>query len=87
MARAPEPLRLFDPPGDEPRAGAEVGSAEGSLDAVAEAARLVVKAQARFAAAVSAARAAGCSWRRIGTAAGVPYQSLHRSFVNISNRT
>jgi hypothetical protein len=42
---------------------------------------VVAQAQERFAAAVLTARDAGCSWRHIGTAAGVPYQSLHRRFA------
>ncbi len=86
MAAAPEPLRLFD--GDvQPRRRlsrdetAENTPAEESLPAVTEAAKLVGKAQACFIVAVTTARSAGCSWRQIGAAAGVPYQSLHRRFA------
>ena len=51
------------------------------LRRVAEAARLVSQAKVRFVSAVIAARSAGCSWRAIGTASGVPHQSLHRRFT------
>jgi hypothetical protein len=86
MATAPEPLRLFEaaPEGREEHSHVEAGRPalfEGPLQGVAEAGRLVARAQARFVAAVVAARRAGCSWRLIGTAAGVPYQSLHRRFA------
>jgi hypothetical protein len=86
MATAPEALRLFEAAaeGQEEHSHVEAGRPalfEGPLQAVAEAGRLVGRAQARFGAAVIAARRAGCSWRLIGTAAGVPYQSLHRRFA------
>ena len=86
MTGAHEPLRLFEGAAEGPAVGAKAASAEGSLRAVAEAARLVAKAQARFVAAVHVARTAGCSWRQIGTAAGVPYQNLHRSFADNGNQ-
>jgi hypothetical protein len=77
MATAPDPLPLFD----SLALGLDgASSPEEPLQRVNEAARLVVKAQARLLRAVMTARSAGCSWRRIGTAAGVPYQSLHRKF-------
>jgi len=81
VAASPEPLRLFDSDRLEPSSHVETGSklsAEESLHRVAEAARLIAKAPAGFVLAVTTARGAGCSWRRIGTAAGVPYQSLQR---------
>lgn len=82
MAAAPEPLRLFGVT-EEAEAVALAAAAhrrlgEGSLQRLHQAGRLVAQAQARFASAVIAAHKAGCSWRRIGAAAGVPYQSLHR---------
>jgi hypothetical protein len=86
MAAAPEPLRLFETATRDGREEsrpetAQAGLLGGSLQAVAEAGRLVTRAQARFATAVISARRAGSSWRLIGTAAGVPYQSLHRRFA------
>lgn len=88
MAAAPELLRLFDAHGLDPSSQVERGSksAEKSLRRVAEAARLVAKAQAGFVRAVTTARSAGCSWRRIGSAAGLPYQSLHRAFTTTKRR-
>jgi hypothetical protein len=82
MVAAPEPLRLFGVAA-EPKAAALAQAArrspeEGSLHRLHQAGRLVAQAQARFDVAVIAAHKAGCSWRRIGAAAGVPYQSLHR---------
>lgn len=85
MAAAPEPLRLFAVVPEQrdkhshPETAVPVFS-EVSLHTVSEAGRLVARAQAHFVAAVITARSAGCSWRLIGTAAGVPYQSLHRRF-------
>jgi hypothetical protein len=81
VAASPEPLRLFDSDRLEPSSHVETGSklsAEESLHRVAEAARLVAKARAGFVRAVTTARGAGCNWRRIGTAAGLPCQSLQR---------
>lgn len=84
MTGVPEALRLFDYPGPLARPTREDLSSSRpngrSLLAAAEAARLVAQAQAHFAAAVVAARCEGWSWRRIGTATSVPYQSLHRRF-------
>ncbi len=48
------------------------------LRVVAEEATMVVNANDRLEGAIDAARMAGVSWRQIGTAAGVPYQTLHR---------
>ena len=50
------------------------------LRLVAEAARMERTARARLVEAIAAARAAGHSWRELGTASGVPHQSLHRRF-------
>jgi hypothetical protein len=58
--------------------GEDAPDSPGLLQAIAEAAALVADAQRRLDAAIEAARAAGCSWRQIGTAAGAAYQSLHR---------
>jgi hypothetical protein len=82
MAAAPEPLRLFGI-AEKPEAAAQPQAAEcpleeRSLQRLRKAGRLVAQAQASFDNEVIAAHKAGCSWRRIGTAAGVPYQSLHR---------
>ncbi len=46
--------------------------------AVAEAATIVTNANRQFDAAIEAARVACISWREIGIAAGIPYQTLHR---------
>jgi hypothetical protein len=81
VAAAPEPLQLF---GTNfrcaPRADAS-GDMPASLQTVRRAGRLVLQAQERFLNAVLTARRDGCTWRQIGTAAGVPYQSLHRRFA------
>jgi hypothetical protein len=50
------------------------------LRRVAEAAKLVAEAHPRLAGALTSAHDAGCSWRRIGGASGIPYQILHRRF-------
>lgn len=52
------------------------------LRKVRRAARLMVEAQTHFREAVNAARRSGCSWRRIGNAAGVPFQTLHRQMTD-----
>ncbi len=46
--------------------------------AIADAARMVANADHQLLAAIGAARVACISWREIGTAAGIPYQTLHR---------
>jgi hypothetical protein len=51
---------------------------ENLLRAVAEAATMVRNANRQLDAAIEAARAACLSWREIGIAAGIPYQTLHR---------
>ena len=56
----------------------EVEDAVHQLRVVAEQATMVVNAHDRLDAAIEAARMAGGSWRQIGIAAGVPYQTLHR---------
>ncbi|HXR20992.1 MAG TPA: hypothetical protein VN786_00410 [Acidimicrobiales bacterium] len=80
----PEELRLFDADmtaqlplhGDRDNA-----AAEDVLRRVAESAKEVAQASARLSRAIVKALQAGCSWRRIGEASGVPYQSLHRKFA------
>jgi hypothetical protein len=80
---AEEP-RLFDPdiaaqlPLHRDRGSA---AAEDVLRRVAQTATEVGQASARLSRAVVKARQAGCSWRRIGDASGIPYQSLHRKFA------
>ena len=54
------------------------GDRDDELHLIAQTAILVVSANRRLDAAIEAARLAGCTWRQIGTAAGVPYQTLHR---------
>jgi hypothetical protein len=58
--------------------GQEVPNSPGLLQAITDAATLVAASQGRLDVAIEAARVAGCSWREIGAAAGVAYQSLHR---------
>ena len=81
----PEPLRLFDTDAvDVPHPEtANEPLARASLQRVRLTSRLVAKAQDRFAGAVLSARSGGCSWREIGTAASVPYLTLHRRFGQI----
>ena len=82
MAAAPEPLRLFATESEGAcRVSATAPYVQASLQRVRRAGRLVAQAQEGFASAVLTARGAACSWRQIGTAAGVPYQSLHRRFA------
>jgi hypothetical protein len=81
VAAAPEPLQLFGANFEcAPQADAS-GHMPASLQTVRRAARLVLQAQDRFLNAVLTARRDGCTWRQIGTAMGVPYQSLHRRFA------
>ena len=78
-----EALRLFDdagPIGSSPDNGTQ-NARKASLQQVAAAAEAAVRAQARLAEAVAAARPAGDSWRQSALAAGVPYQTLHRQFA------
>ncbi len=75
-----EALRLFDdagPIGSSPDNGT-LDALKTSLQQVAAAAESAARARARLAQAVAAARQTGASWRHIGLAAGVPYQTLHR---------
>ena len=81
--RRGEALRLFDDAGpiaSSPDNGTP-NALKPSLQQVAAAAEAAARAQARLAQAVAAARRAGDSWRHIGAAAGVPYQTLHRQFA------
>lgn len=52
------------------------------LEKVRQTARLLAEVQTQFAKAVTAARRSGCTWRRIGTVSGVPYQTLHRQMTH-----
>ena len=81
-AAASKPLQLFgtDTEGAPHLDGNTEQLAQASLRMVRQAGRLVAQAQGGFVTAVLAARSAGCTWRQLGTAAGVPYQSLHRRF-------
>jgi hypothetical protein len=76
MTAVPEPLRLFDTDALGVLHGETANKplAQASLQRVCLSSRLVAQAQDRFAAAVLSARSGGCSWRNIGTAAGVPYR-------------
>jgi hypothetical protein len=56
----------------------EVEDLADQLRVIADEATMVVKANDRLEAAIEAARRAGVSWRQIGIAAGVPYQTLQR---------
>lgn len=56
----------------------EVEDAVHQLRVVAEEVTMVMNAHDRLDAAIEAARRAGVSWRQIGIAAGIPYQTLHR---------
>lgn len=58
--------------------GQEVPHSPDPLQAIADAATSVADAHGRLDVAIEAACVAGCSWREIGTAAGVAYQGLHR---------
>jgi len=81
MTAAPEPLRLFEgQPYSERKSHFETDrhAADDALEAVVLSAGRLKGAQARFDDAVTAAHRAGYSWRRIGAATGVPFQSLHR---------
>lgn len=53
-------------------------SAEDLVLAVRGAAKVVADAERRLVVAIEAARAGHCTWREIGIAAGIPYQTLHR---------
>jgi hypothetical protein len=82
----PEPLPVIAPqrrtatrgeatgPSGTPR----FGIADDVADRAAGAAVRLAQAEAEFASAVAAARAAGHSWRRIGRATCIPHQTLHR---------
>jgi hypothetical protein len=79
-----EELRLFDADITAQLPLHEDGdstAAQEALFRVSEAAREVVEASGRFSRAVVKGRRVGCSWRRLGEASGVPYQSLHRNFA------
>ncbi len=57
---------------------AEVTDSQRLIQAIEDASELVAAAHAQLDVAIEAARVAGVSWRHIGTAAGVAFQSLHR---------
>jgi hypothetical protein len=87
MTAAPEPLRLFDDDRGEVdrKSHVETGCprrSDDALRAVARDAKLLTEAQRRLDCAVEAARADGCSWRRIGTASGVRFQTFHRAHTS-----
>ena len=48
------------------------------LRQVGDAATMEEAAKRALVGAISAARSAGCTWRAIGIATGIPYQTLHR---------
>jgi hypothetical protein len=79
-----EELRLFD--ADiaaqlRVNEGRDSAAAPEVLRRVAESAHEVAQASGRLSRAVVKARRAGRSWRQIGEASGIPYQSLHRKFA------
>jgi len=79
-----EELRLFDADITAQLPLHEDGdsaAAQEALRRVAETARELAQAGGRFSRAVVKAHQAGCSWRRLGEASGVPYQTLHRKFA------
>jgi hypothetical protein len=78
-----EALRLFENAGpiDSSPDNGTLDALKTSLQQVAAAAEAAARARARLAQAVAAARQASASWRHIGVAAGVPYQTLHRQFA------
>jgi hypothetical protein len=78
--RAPRSETTSPPPYSEPptRKLADHGDRAECLREASEEATLVRTATEALAAAVCAARAAGCSWREIGIATGIPHQTLHR---------
>ena len=51
-----------------------------ALQAVGEAANGVKTARCQLAETIARARALGLSWRSIGRAAGLPYQTLHNGW-------
>lgn len=82
MAERAGELRLFDlddSSGDGVRSDQPVHIGDATVTrSIAAAARQLRLAQSRFGAAIDAGRRAGLSWRQIGAAAGVPFQTLHR---------
>ena len=80
---ATEELHLFEVHDDSgertrrPKASRSRTDPGGDL---AEAARLLNRAQANLATAIDTARRMGWSWRRIGAESGLPFQTLHRRF-------
>lgn len=77
MTGEAEPLRLFDEPSIAGQALCD-SRARDSLTEVARSARLLGEAKKTLAEWVLTARDEGHSWRRIGTAAGIAHQTLHR---------
>ena len=76
--KCPSQIETPPPLSDIETDGPEAEDSAHQLRMVAEAATMVVNANDRLEAAIEAARMAGFSWRQIGIAAGVPYQTLHR---------
>lgn len=83
MALGADQLPLFADPYQQGQVSRRRGRADRTdpLTRVKVAAASQQTASARFESAVASARRAGCSWRAIAGAAGVPYQSLHRRAV------
>jgi hypothetical protein len=85
VAVAPEPLRLFPVPqgdrdGDARSLDVVPVSSVAALQAVGEAATRLKTARCQLAETIARARASGLSWRAIGQAAGLPYQTLHNGW-------
>ncbi len=85
MAAAPEPLRLFpiaqgDRDDDARSLDVVPVSSRAALEAVGEAATRAKTARSQLAEAIARARALGLSWRSIGRAAELPYQTLHHAW-------
>ena len=74
------PTRASRPETSRRPSHAETVSASDRLHGVTAAATMVATADHQLDAAIAAARADGCTWREIGIAAGVPYQTLHRRY-------
>lgn len=76
--KCPSQIETRPPLSEIETANPEVDNSANQLRVIAEEATMVVNANDRLEAAIEAARRAGFSWRQIGIAAGVPYQTLHR---------
>jgi hypothetical protein len=89
VAPVVEALRLFDVDAPTQRpCPARGGSyrAQDLLLQVAGQARALDEAGVAFSSAVVAARQAGCSWRLVARAAGLPHQTLHRRYAGQGDR-